>query len=205
MNYSELRPQIYSYLGFRGVGESQETDALISSCLSELEQIAQFRYLYKAFEAVPEFLKKPPYSDFLRGCSEVILSVMTLGASVDRRINQLLRIDMSRAVVMDACASAYLEACSDDYEKGIADDLTYRFCPGYGGSSVEDLKYIFELLHPEKIGVVLNASNFMLPSKSMAGIIGMGKKSKKSCEGCFMLPHCIYRKEGRRCFSSEKE
>ena len=205
MNFSDIKPQIYSYLGFRGVPASDETDAMIESCLSELEGIAQFRYLYKSFGAVPEFLEKQPYNEFLQGCDGVILSVMTLGASVDRRINQLSRTDMTRAVILDSCASAYLEKCSDEYEHNIADNLTYRFCPGYGGSSVEDLKNIFELLRPEKIGVALNDSNFMLPSKSMAGVIGIGKKTKKSCEGCFMLPHCKYREEGGRCYSSEKE
>lgn len=205
MSFSDIKPQIYNNLGFRGVNASDETDAMIESCLSELEETAQFRYLYKAFETAPEFLKKTPYSDFLQGCDGVILSAMTLGASVDRRINQLSRTDMARAVVLDSCASAYLEKRSDEYERGIVKNLTYRFCPGYGGSSVEDLKYIFELLRPEKIGVTLNDSNFMLPSKSMAGIIGIGKIAKKTCDGCFMLPHCRYREEGKRCYSSEKE
>ena len=205
MNFSDLRSQIYNHLGFRGVKTSAETDALIMSCLSELEKTAQFNYLYKAFETAPGFLKKPPYEEFLQGCDGVILSVMTLGAKTDRHINRLLRTDMSRGVVFDACASAYLEVRSDEYEKILGDNLTYRFCPGYGGSSIEDLRYIFELVHPEKIGISLNESNFMLPSKSMAGVIGIGKKAKKTCDGCFMLPHCKYREDGKRCYSSEKE
>ena len=204
MNFSDIRPQIYSYLGFHGTADSNDTDTLISSCLSELERAAQFNYLYKAYEEIPEFLQKPPYIEFLRGCTGVILSVMTLGAEVDKRINRLLRTDMSRAVGFDACASAYLETLSDEYEKNIGNSLTYRFCPGYGGSSVEDLRYIFDLLHPEKIGVTIGESLFMLPSKSMAGVIGIGKTVKKTCEGCFVLPHCRYREEGMRCYSSER-
>ena len=134
----------------------------------------------------------------------MMLSVMTLGAEVDRRINRLFRTDMTRAVVLDACASAYLEARSDEYERGLGGSLTYRFCPGYGESPVTDLRQIFDLLHPEKIGVSLSESCFMLPSKSMAGIIGIGKTVQKTCEGCFMLPHCKYREDGKRCYSSEK-
>ncbi len=204
MNFSEIKPQIYNYLGFRGVAESLKTDGAIASCLEELERTAQFNCLYKAFEEAPDFLNKPPYEGFLRGTSGVILSVTTLGAGVDRLTNRLYRTDMSRAVVLDACASAYLEAKSDEYERTLGDSLTYRFCPGYGGSSVEDLKYIFEILRPEKIGVTLSESFFMLPAKTMAGVIGIGKTVKKTCEGCFMLPHCKYREEGKRCYSSEK-
>ena len=203
MNYSELLPQVYSYLGFRGVGASPETDELILAVLSEMEGAVQFNYLYKAFETAPGFLQKPPYDEFLRGCRGVILSVMTLGAGVDRKINQLSRTDMSRAIVFDACASAYLEARSDEYEKTFGENLTYRFCPGYGGSDVSDIKYIFELLRPERIGVTLNENHFMLPAKSMAGIIGIGKSAKKTCEECFMLPHCRYREEGKRCWSEK--
>ena len=182
-SFSDIKPQIYSYLGFKGVQPSPETDDLILSCFTETEKTAQFNYLYKAFDTAPGFLTKPPYADFLTGTTGVILCAMTIGAEIDRRIHKLTRTDMTRAIVLDACASAYLEAKADEYEKTIGDNLTYRFCPGYGGSSVEDLKYIFALIRPEKIGITLNDSNFMLPSKSMAGRIGIGKSKQKTCEG----------------------
>lgn len=205
MNFSDLRPQIYNYLGFKSAVPADGIDPLIISCIKELETVAQFQYLYKVFDTPPEFLRNPPYDAFLSGTSGVILSVMTLGAGVDRRINQLSRSDMTRSAVLDACANAYLEATSDEYERGISDGLTYRFCFGYGGSPLEDIKYAFEILHPEKIGVTLSQSCFMLPSKSMSGIIGIGKKAHKTCEECFMMPHCKYREEGRRCYVPEKK
>ena len=201
MNFSDIKPQIYNYLGFRGVQPTAETDDLILSCFTEVEKASQFNYLYKAFDIPPEFLRKPPYTDFLSGTTGVILSAMTIGADIDRLTRRYSRTDMTRSVIFDACASAYLEVKSDEYEKTIADNLTYRFCPGYGGSSVDDLKYIFELIRPEKIGMTLNEGSFMLPSKSMAGIIGIGKSSKKTCENCFMLKNCRYREEGKRCCS----
>ena len=205
MNFSELKAQIYSYLGFRGVGESKETDELILSCLSDLEKIAQFNYLYRYFEELPEFLSHPGYRELLEGTTGVILSVMTLGAEVDKYLNRLSRIDMGKAVVFDASASAYLEAKSDEFERGIGKNLTYRFCPGYGGTSIADLREIFALLRPERIGITLNESNFMLPSKSMAGVIGVGKQKQKTCEGCIILPHCKYREGGTRCYSLAKK
>ena len=204
MNFSDIKPQIYNYLGFKGVQPSPENDELIMSCYTELEQTAQFNYLYKAYTTIPDFLQKQPYTDFLADTTGVILCATTIGAKIDRRISQLTRTDMSRAIVFDACASAYLEARADEYEKTIGENLTYRFCPGYGGSSTDDLKPIFRLLRPEKIGITLNKSNFMLPSKSMAGIIGIGKSTEKNCEGCIMQKKCRYREEGKRCYSLEK-
>ncbi len=205
MNFSDLKPAVYSYLGFKGVRESGETDALIDSCLGELEETAQFRYLYRSFEDCPAFLKKQPYAEFLSGCTGVILSVMTLGAGVDMRINRLARSDMARSVVFDSCASAYLEYRSDSFEASLGAELTSRFCPGYGGSPLSDIGEIFSLIRPEKIGVTLNENYFMLPSKSMAGVIGIGKRTQKTCGSCIMLKYCKFREEGLRCYSPERE
>ncbi len=205
-NFSDkeiILPQIYNYLGFRGVGRSEETDMLIDNALRELETLSQFNYIYKYFTALPEFLKKEPYLSYLNGAKGVIVCATTLGAGVDRAVNRYMRTDMSKGVVLDASASAYLELCSDKYEKTLGEDLSYRFCPGYGGSGVEDLPELFKLIDPGKIGISLNKSNFMLPSKSMAGIIavGKGKKEEKSCKGCFMANSCEYLKEGKRCYT----
>lgn len=204
MNFSEIKPSIYTYLGFKGVRPEERVDRLISECLDELEKIKRFQYQYKLFEIVPDFLNRPPYIAFLNGCTAVILCVTTLGAEVDRRIKYLSKADIEKSVIFDACASALLEHYADDYEKGLGDNLTYRFCPGYGGSAVSDIKYIFELLNPEKIGVSLLESNLMLPQKSMAGIIGVGKTAAKSCGNCMLIERCGFRKEGARCYNSGK-
>ncbi|MDE5896554.1 MAG: ABC transporter substrate-binding protein, partial [Clostridia bacterium] len=113
------------------------------------------------------------------------------------------RTDAARAIVLDACANAYLEELSDDYERRLHPDLSYRFCPGYGGSSVNDLKEIFRILKPEKIGLSLTESNYMLPCKSMAGVIAVGNSAQKTCKDCAVFEHCEYRKEGGTCYGSE--
>lgn len=200
-NFSELRPAIYTYLGFRGVVNGCEYDRQIDECLGELQKLHGFRYQYKLFDAPPAFLLKEPYTSYLRGSTGVILSLMTLGSEVDRRIKLLGRTDVAKSVVFDACASALLEYLSDEYEKGIASNLSYRFCPGYGGSDISDIRYIFAALKPERIGISLTETNYMLPSKSMAGVIGVGSASSKNCGNCVLLKHCAYRKEGKRCYA----
>ncbi|MDE6597944.1 MAG: hypothetical protein K2K60_04835 [Clostridia bacterium] len=203
MNSSKLIKQIYSYLGFRLVEKTDETDAAILKCLDELQEIAHFRYKYKFFNSPPAFLLKEPYLSYLGASKGVILSVMTLGGEVDARIKFLERTHAAKAIVFDACASAYLEFLSDDYEKTLG-ELSYRFCPGYGGSDISDIKYIFEILKPEKIGVTLSETNYMLPSKSMAGVIAVGGKAQKTCKNCIVAAHCVYKKGGAKCYDSEK-
>lgn len=173
---------------------------MIAACLDELEKIVQFQYLFKYFESPPEFLKKDPYRSFLSGSKGIIISAMTLGSQVDRLIKRLSMMDAARGMICDCCASVLIEHLSDEYEKTLGRNLSYRFCPGYGGSDVSDLKYIFEILRPEKIGLSLSDSFFILPSKSMAGIIAVGKQSEKTCANCFMAANCQYLKEGKRCY-----
>ncbi|MDE6105080.1 MAG: hypothetical protein K2G38_05330 [Clostridia bacterium] len=180
--------------------KSKQTDALIAQCLDELKGIAHFRYTYKCFEAAPEFLKRAPYAEYLKGSSGLFIAVMTLGAEADAKIKLYSRTDAAKAIVFDACASAYLEYLSDEYEKGLGDNLSYRFCVGYGGSDISDLKYIFDIVKPEKIGVTLTSANYMLPSKSMAGIIAVGNGAEKSCKNCVIATHCEYLKRGEKCF-----
>lgn len=205
MNISELDKRIYAYLGFRSVGRCAEVDAAIKVCLAEIEKLSHFRYVYKFFENPPEFLDRPPYTEYLKGSRGVIIAAMTLGGEVDKRIKLYERTDSAKAVIFDACASAYLEELSDGYERKLGENLSYRFCPGYGGSSVEDLKYIFRILKPEKIGITLTDTNYMLPCKSMAGIIAVGNGAEKSCKNCAVFGHCEYQKEGNKCYGSVKK
>ena len=70
-----------------------------------------------------------------------------------------------------------------------------RYSPGYGDLSLESQKQVFALLNPPKyIGVTLNDSLLMSPSKSVTGIIGIGGCDKKEdCANC-NLENCEYRK-----------
>ena len=203
MDSSQLNKRILTYLGFHNAPVNAQTEELIKVCFEELKELSHFRYVYKYFGTPPEFLKAQPYAEYLEGSEGVIVSVMTLGGEVDRRIKFYERTDAVKAVVMDACASAYLEELSDGYESGLGLELSYRFCPGYGGSDVCDLKHIFNILHPEKIGLSLTETNYMLPSKSMAGIIAVGKSARKSCKDCAVFGHCEFLKEGGTCYGSE--
>ena len=199
MNYSDLEKGILTYLGFHGEA-NEETRARIKDILPRVKGAARFRRAEGRFTALPFFLSKEPYLNFLSGAHTVVLEAVTLGGEVDLLIRRLSKEDMLSGFVADACASALLEAYADDAEDKLGDERTYRFCPGYGGSDVEDIQYILESVKAEKIGITRTESGLMVPQKSMAGIVGLGKKTQKSCGECILKEHCAYRKEGRVCF-----
>lgn len=202
MNSSELRKAACSYLGFYGE-PTEEMIALVDSGMEEARALAHFRAVGKVFSEPLAFLEKEPYASFLAGCSSYALVAMTLGSEVERRIRALFLSDPVRGVALDACASALVEAEGDAWEAQFGAARTYRFCPGYGGSDVRDVKEIFAALRPEKIGMELLESGLMAPQKSMAGIVGIGKTKLRSCGACMLREKCIFLKEGTRCFRSE--
>lgn len=205
MNCFDITDKAFEYLSFRKIEKNDLTLALTSECLNEIDNLNSFQYVYSEYDKLLPFLNKEPYLSFLNNASGYYLVATTLGATVDRLIKKYAVDDMLKAIIFDSVSSAYLEVKADEYEKNIAPNLSYRFCPGYQGSDVRDIKYIFDLLHPEKIGIELLPSGMMTPQKSMCGIVAIGKTATKNCGNCLMLDSCSFRKEGKRCYSLAKK
>ncbi len=205
MNCSDINDKTFEYLALRKIEKNDMTATLVLECFNEISNLNSFKYIYSKYDEMLPFLDKDPYLSFLSGSEGYYLVATTLGATVDRLIKKYSVTDMLKAIVFDSVSNAYLEVKADEYEKSIAPNLSYRFCPGYQGSDVGDIKYIFDVLHPEKIGIELLPSGMMTPQKSMCGILAIGKKVNKSCGNCLMLNTCLFRKEGKRCYSLEKK
>ena len=204
MNSSALYDRACAYLGARGA-PPEELLERVAPCMDEARSLARFRAAGRTYEAPLPFLQKEPYVSFLAGCAAYALVVMTLGGEIDRRIRALTVTDPSRAVVLDACASALVEEEGDEWEARFGAERTYRFCPGYGGSPVSDVVHIFRELRPERLGMQLLPSGLMAPQKSMAGVVGIGRRRERSCGACMLYEHCAARREGRVCYRSENK
>lgn len=200
MNCSDIIDCVYEYLSFRKIEKNEQIDTLIASCFEEIEKLDSFKYTFIKLDNCLGFLNNEPYLSFINGCNGFYFIATTLGIRLDRLIKRYSITDILRSIILDATANAYLEARADEYEKTLGENLSYRFCPGYQGSSLEDLKYIFEILKPEKIGITLLPSGMMVPQKSMCGIIAIEKNEKKSCGKCIMLDSCAFRKVGKKCY-----
>ena len=129
----------------------------------------------------------------LEGCDSAVLFGATVGLYMDRLIAKYGRVSPAKAVMMQAVGAERIEALCDAFNADVrakAEENGHftkpRFSPGYGDLSLETQKDIFAVLDcPRKIGLSLNDSLLMTPSKSVTAIIGLtGKKEQDKGEKC---------------------
>ncbi len=133
-----------------------------------------------------EALKKHLY-----GCDEVIIFAATVGIELDRAIARYSRTSVTRALFLEAIGNERIEALCDAFCNDITSELsekglisTKRFSPGYGDLPLELQKDIFRALDcPKSIGLTLNESLLMSPSKSVSAIIGISPQKIKLNSG----------------------
>ncbi len=207
--------EILRYLGYGRHEAKEQVLVLIEACVRELERAAVPKSIYKeyplsfygeegidccAFQTCSKALKKN-----LKDCQSVLLFGATLGTGVDLLLHRYNRLQMSKAVVLQAAADAMLEDYCDQMneelekkyeEKGLY--LRPRFSPGYGDFSLECQPALLGCLEAGKrIGITLTDSLLMAPSKSVTAVIGIsripGTCGMRSCQDCEKRD-CAYRR-----------
>ena len=199
-----MRSEILKYLGYqKDETVDRQTELLIDRALREVEELAEFKYVYATYDEPQDFmLAHPTYMEYLLGSEGYLLCATTIGIAVDRRLKRLQMEDMAYAVVFDATAGVWIERRADEFEKALPyPSLGFRFCPGYQGTPLEDNAQIAHLVKAHKIGISFLDSGLMIPMKSMTGIIRIGGEGRKSCKGCVAAEACAYRKRGVTCYS----
>ncbi len=182
------RREILRYMGCRE--ETHDTAELIDSCLKLCEGVFSPRAVFAEFDISRNdpvldlgfaTIQSRDLEKYLDGCERIILFCATVGHAIDRLIAKNSRLSPSKALCLQAIGAEAIEAlcnefCSDmarEYgEKGHS--LRPRFSAGYGDLPLELQRDIFRILECEKrIGVALNESLLMSPSKSVTAIIGI--------------------------------
>lgn len=182
------RREILRYMGCRE--ETTETAELIDHCLALCDGIFTPRVVFAEFDISQNnsfidlgfaTVQSRDLEKNLVGCERVILFCATVGHAIDRLIAKNSRLSPSKALCLQAIGAEAIEAlcerfCSDiscEYsEKGCS--LRPRFSAGYGDLPLELQRDIFRVLDCEKrVGVALNESLLMSPSKSVTAIIGV--------------------------------
>ena len=147
--------------------------------------------------------------EHLEGCGEVILMAATLGPDVERLLMRSGVQDLSRAVVLDACASGVIEAVCNALEEDLRREqrarglwLTGRFSPGYGDLPLSHQREICTVLDVQRrIGLTLSATGLMIPRKSVTALLGLSDRPLHrgggGCARCSMAEHCLMRKGGK--------
>jgi hypothetical protein len=142
----------------------------------------------------------------LSGCEYAVVFAATVGIGIDRLIQKYSKTDVSKAVWMQAIGAERIEALCDLFCKDIREKeqpfgfyTRPRFSPGYGDLSITLQQDIIQVLDCyRKIGIALNQSLLMIPSKSVTAIIGLGKGActheQNTCRRCEQKD-CLFRKE----------
>jgi len=173
------------YAGCRSVEE--ELLQPLRACIEEVRNRLSYKVCYMQLP----LLIKEESCDFgiftvhsadlaknLAGCKEVVLFAATIGVEIDRLIAKYTSISPSKAVLLQAIGAERIECLCDVFCEEIAQEMQMggrpRFSPGYGDVDLEIQREIVTLLDcTKRIGVSLNDSLLMSPSKSVTAFMGL--------------------------------
>ena len=154
MDQTEVsRGEVLRYMGCKGA-QSEAVLALVEDCLAQLGGACEPRHLTAVF---PLSLTADGGIDGgcfrthsrnlsrnLADCHKIIVFAATLGTGADHLIHKYSRLEMSRAVVMQAAAAAMIEEYCDQVCSALKEEyeargeyLRPRFSPGYGDFPLE--------------------------------------------------------------------
>ncbi len=181
---------------------------------------AQPRFVYKTFKLQEEpsgiglagsslVLAGQDIACLLQNCRECLLLAASLSGGVDELIRRAEIRDISRALLLDACASAAVENLCEQLQSQLRQQfmaqglyLTARFSPGYGDLPLAcQPQFCATLDTVRSIGLTVSRSGLLLPRKSVTAVIGLSSQPPVSaqltlqhnCTKC-KLTGCPYRK-----------
>ncbi len=215
-----IQREALAYLGYRSAQPDEQTASLLYNAASAIVQASTPRATARRFTLSPEPLRLGPSGPELAGsdiaahlstCGAVYLTAVTLGQGAESAIRTAEALDMQQAVLLDACASAYIEWQADLQEEALrktteagGEFLTGRFSPGYGNFPISFQKDLIRLLDaPRAIGLSVSASGILLPRKSITAVLGVAARPVTGrlagCQNCLLYEKCEKRKEGDFC------
>ena len=202
--------EILRYAGVRSVAPDMMD--LLESCLAEMQGKLSYKACWQTFPVTAQgnaldltFTQTTSTSlrKHLQGCDSIVLFAATIGLELDRLIARYGYISPSRALMFQAIGAERIEALCDLVSRDTAERAadcgkrtTSRFSPGYGDLPIGIQADIFRVLDcPRKIGLTLNESLLMSPSKSVTALIGIGGEGCQTVSGCESCSHqnCTFR------------
>ena len=163
---------------------------MAEACYAELAPHLTYRVCYGEFGLTREgksldlgfaAVDSASLAKSLTGCDRVLLFAATVGLEPDRRIARYAVTSPTKALWMQAVGSERVESLCDAFcaerAKAYGEEgrqLRPRFSPGYGDLPLALQREIFGVLNcSARIGVSLNESLLMSPSKSVTALMGI--------------------------------
>ena len=215
------KKEVLRYLGYKSQKIDKNMTDLIDVCAKEIIDISKASSVYEIFDIERKndnlfllgstlVLKDKDIKDLLINSHRCIVMAATLGTAVDSKLAYYSRFNITKSVIMDACASTAIEYVCDELQNEIMinalkDNLyiTTRYSPGYGDFAIENGAEILNVLDAyKKIGLSITENSIMLPRKSVTALIGLSRtKNSKKHTGCANCKNvdCEFRKDGGCC------
>lgn len=178
--------EILRYAGAKNPDDS--LSSLIGKCIEEAKDAFSYKVCYTELDvnindALCDFgvfkVNSKNLAKNLAGCKKVILFAATVGVEIDRLIIKYGRLSPAKSLIFQAIGAERIESLCDLFSRDISDGKKTRprFSPGYGDLSIEVQKDIFKIIDaPRKIGLSLNDSMLMSPTKSVTAFIGINEE-----------------------------
>jgi hypothetical protein len=214
--------EVLRYLEYKGQYISDNLKNNIDECIKITKEKINPRYILGVYPILRENdstcynkiaikgsdlrLKSKDLYNILKDCEECIIISATLGIEIEKEIRKYSYCELSKSIIMDACATTAIEEVCDAVQSNIEKELnkkgkyiTMRYSPGYGDLPLELNKEILNLLSAQnKIGLTINDSGIMIPRKSVVAIMGITHKTinrvQPSCLNCENHKTCKYKK-----------
>lgn len=219
----ELRPnraEVLRYLRLpQGATPPAELAAALDAAEAELLAAAEPRFVWRRFgisrtaagielAASGVLLPGRDIAGLLHDAAGCLLLAATLGVTADNLIRRAETADISRALLLDALASAAVENLCDQVQNWLTQKfagdmlfLTDRFSPGYGDLPLAMQRPLCQLLDAgRQIGLTVSRSDLLLPRKSVTAVIGLCPSPQPhrtdKCAACPARDNCPYRQSG---------
>lgn len=208
------------YLGYGQHEIDDKTLELMTQCESAILSDTRPKGIYRVFDITERqngiyvegtniVLTGMSIRQHLKNCTKAALMAVTLSDAADRMIRTFQITDMAKAVIMDSMASVAVEQACNHLEKTISKDLpemyqTFRFGLGYGDLPIKLQKEFITILNADIIiGLHVNESSMLIPTKSVTAVIGLSpepiKGQARGCTTCSIKETCKFKRMGGHC------
>lgn len=216
------KEEVLRYLGYKGQVVDDNIMNIIDECREEIKTVITPREIhqYNDIKIIDEgvevldtnlILYGNDIKNHLKDSKKCVLMAVTLGNDIEKRTRLYEKTNLTKALILDACATTAVEEICDIVENCVKEkveiqgkDITFRYSPGYGDLPLEVQNNFLRALDAQrKIGLTVSENNLLFPRKSVTAIIGIidkgTEKNKKSCKECSNYENCSFRREGETC------
>lgn len=200
-----MKIDVLRYLGYEGQIIDSDTEDDLNNFIkvaSEFKGASVYKILDREKDAnlISKLaFKSNGLDNILKGCQRIVYFAATLGTPFERCLKQWQYKSPTKMFILSACGSDRIEIIIDEMVKTIEEKENQyaglRYSPGYGDFELSSQKTLIDFLEAhKKIGISINSSFVMMPSKTVTGLFGLSDEILENnysvCDDCLNRTTC---------------